>query len=108
VAPDAPETEAESPAEAVGEETAEAAQELSDAVAERLAGEVPEELAESVAPTVKEIIRRVGDLARELERAEVARRSSPSDEPATEAAGSPEPAMAEEEVHPALGQAANA
>lgn len=112
-APEAPEIQ-EEPAAEVAAETpvdgaAEAEDELSDAVAERLADEVPEELANSVAPTVKEIIRRVGDLARELERAEVARRNSHSDEHAAEAAGAPEPAMTEAEgdAHPALDHAAN-
>ena len=83
---------------------------LSDAIAERLADEVPEELAESVTPTVKEIIRRVGDLARELEHAETTRRRSQSDAQAEEAAGGPEPAASEAEgdAEPELDQAANA
>jgi len=105
--PDAPEIEAETPVETAGEEAPGAARELSDAVAERLANEVSAEMAENVAPTVKEIIRRVGDLARELERAETARRNSHRDE---HTAVSPEPAMTEDggDAHPALDQAANA
>ena len=50
------------------------------------AGNEAEAAAEAMAPTVKEIIRRVGDLARELERAETARRAAlDSAEPAGEA-----------------------
>jgi len=50
--------------------------------------ETAEIAVEAAAPTVKEIIRRVGDLARELERAEAARRANrAADEPAARDSG---------------------
>lgn len=103
---DEPEAEADAEPEAEAETDVEAAEvsEVQSAAAEAVApNNHAEEAAEGMAPTVKEIIRRVGDLARELERAETARRA---------ALDSAEPAEAHDEdggaaAAPPVHQAAN-
>lgn len=74
-----------------------------------MAGAAAAEAADEDAPSVKEIIRRVGDLARELEKAEATRKASMAEEAENEAAESPAEGEASDDAPPddAWGQAAN-
>ena len=75
-----------------------------EAIVEEMVEEAVVEAVDSMAPTVKEIIRRVGDLARELERTEAARRTSLGAE--EKAADNPATGNAADD--PPLDQAASA
>src|SRR3546814_3413857 len=64
------------PEEAAAQVPDETADETADEAMEAAPNDVAAAAGDGAAPTVKEIIRRVGDLARELERAEAARRAA--------------------------------
>ncbi|MGF1628974.1 MAG: hypothetical protein ACFCUT_05855 [Kiloniellaceae bacterium] len=106
-------TEAEIAAEVAAEaavepEITEADPTPAEDIVEEMVEEAVVEAVDNMAPTVKEIIRRVGDLARELERAEAARRASRSDEEKAAAGPAAETETETETDDPPLDQAVNA